>query len=117
MPIRHQKVKTVPASRSASIGKGGWVLIGASGIALGAVFHAVAGVAEIAKEMLRREPRAVQGEGRSSPTAAPARPHEAAGWVLIAAATVVVTGLSHAIANLAELARELLGAKPHDTQE
>lgn len=115
--IRRQRVKSAPVPRPAGIGRGGWILIGASGIALGAVFHAVAGVAEIAKELLRREPRTAHGEGGSLATVAPALPHEAAGWVLIAAAAIVVSGLSHAIANLAELAREILGAKPQATQE
>lgn len=59
--IRHRKVKSVPMPRSAGIGKGG--------------------------------------------------------WVLIAATAIVVTGLSHAIADLAEPAREILGAKPHATRE
>ncbi|MCX5015942.1 hypothetical protein OG765_34025 [Streptomyces sp. NBC_00555] len=114
--IRHLRMKSAPAPRTAGIGRGGWVLIGASGIVLGAVFHAVAGVAEIAKEVLRREPPTAHGEGGSPVVVAPALPHEAAGWVLIAAAAIVVSGLSHAVANIAELAREMLGAKPHATQ-
>ncbi|MFD8982779.1 hypothetical protein [Streptomyces sp. NPDC059564] len=107
----------MPTSRSAGIGKGGWVLIGASGMAVGAVLHAVAGAAEIVKDMLRKEPTAARVEGGSPAVVAPPRPHEAAGWVLIASTAIVVSGLSHAAASLAELARELLGAKPHATRE
>ncbi|MCJ1676558.1 hypothetical protein MTF65_04175 [Streptomyces sp. APSN-46.1] len=109
--IRHRRGKPAPVRR-AGFGRGGWVVIGASGIALGAAFHAVAGIAEIARELIRREPRSAAPEGGAPTAVAPARPHEAAGWVLIVAAAVVVSGLSHAVANLAELAREILRRKP-----
>ena len=105
--IRHRT--TMPAQTThAEFGRGAWIVIGAVTIAVGAVSHAVAGLLGIVRDMMRAEPR--DGPGQSeSPAVAPAlMPHEAAGWVLIAGASIALGALSHAAANLAGLAKEIL---------
>ncbi|WP_328666072.1 hypothetical protein OG905_03290 [Streptomyces sp. NBC_00322] len=62
--------------------------------------------------MMRAEPRDGPEQTESPPVVAERGPHEAAGWILIAGATVAVGVLSHAVANLAQIVREILRGRP-----
>ncbi|AVZ71224.1 hypothetical protein SLUN_02205 [Streptomyces lunaelactis] len=114
--IRHRRampVQTAPGE----FGRGAWIVIGASTIAVAAAFHAVAGVAEILRDIMRNEPRNTYGKGES-PAVVPERlAHEAAGWVLIVGAVMALGALSHAVATLAELVRDILRTKAQATPQ
>jgi hypothetical protein len=92
--------------------RGAWILIGAITVAVGAAFHAVTGLLGIVRDMMRAEPRDGPEQSGSPPVVAERMPHEAAGWLLIAGATVAVGALSHAVATLAQIVREILRGRP-----
>jgi len=105
--IRHRRTVSAPPPQP-EFGRGAWILIGAMTVAVGAVFHAVAGLVEIVRDMMRTEPPDAHEQGES-PAVVPRRtPHEAAGWVLIAGAGIAVGALSRVVADLAGIAREIL---------
>ncbi|WP_406397510.1 hypothetical protein OH805_01400 [Streptomyces sp. NBC_00879] len=108
--IRHRGT-TAPQQTQGEFTKGGWILIGAVTMAVGALFHAVTGLLRIVRDMIA-EPRDGREPSESPPVAAESRPHELAGWVLIAGVTVAVGALSHAVANLAQVVREILRGQP-----
>lgn len=108
--IRHRRTMSARTTQ-AEFGSGAWILIGVVTIAVGAAFHAVAGLLGIVRDM-RAEPRDGPEENESPSVVAARVPHEAAGWVLIAGATVAVAGLSHAVANLAQIVRGVLRGRP-----
>jgi hypothetical protein len=85
------------------------------GAALGALaaVHAVEGIVQIARDVLRSETPTAQGASGARPRGHDLASHEAAGWVLIAAAAVAVGAMSRAAADLAETARQILHARHH----
>ena len=92
----------------AEFGKGAWIVIGVATIAVGAVSHAVAGLLGIVRDMMRADPSNEPGQSESPAVVPASLPHEAAGWILIAGASLAVGALSHAAAKLAGLAKEIL---------
>lgn len=109
--IRHRGT-TAPQQPQGGFTRGGWILIGVTTMAVGALSHAVTGLLRIVRDMLQAEPPHGPEQSESPPVAAERLPYEVAGWVLIAAVTLAVGALSHAVANLAQVVREILRGQP-----
>lgn len=87
-------------------------------IVLVTAFHAVKGVAEIARGILRTTDQRGPRGHEDGPSAVPAKPtYEVAGWVLLAGAFITVKVLSRAVSELVEIVREILQPTPRVSRE